>query len=83
MTYLIKETRYAITLQNYKDNNYIEEFEGDVNLYTLKDLHLTCNDIKISAKQWLEKQEFWVKLFLANNCSFNENREALNILAKK
>ena len=63
--------------------NYIEEFEGDVNLYTLKDLHLTCNDIKIFAKQWLEKQEFWVKLFLANNCSFNENREALNILAKK
>ena len=30
LTYLIKETRYAITLQNYKDKNYIEEFEGEI-----------------------------------------------------
>lgn len=64
--------------------NYIEEFEGDVNLYTLKDLHLTCNDIKISAKQWLSQQEHWVKIFLGRSyCPDSENSEALNKLAKR
>lgn len=55
--------------------DYIEDFTGDAKLF--------IENVKNSAKQWLGKQDFWVKLFLANNSYFNENREALNILAKK
>lgn len=55
--------------------DYVEDFTGDAKLF--------IENVKNSAKQWLGKQDFWVKLFLANNSEYNENIEALSNLAKK
>ena len=80
---IIDDEKIYDTVEN-KSKVIYNEYIYNSKFTTLGDLHLNFDDIENSAKQWLEKQESWVKLFLGRSyCQDSKNSEALSKLAKK